>query len=96
MSVIHRARRHRTRSPTADQRIDAAGVRSILPDDACPPSAWRWHSSHEVRLSVIQHALDNAEAARAHLETTLQINPLGIPYVTADDSRILDQLLANR
>jgi hypothetical protein len=45
---------------------------------------------------VIQHALDNAEAARAHLETTLQINPLGIPYVTADDSRILDQLLANR
>jgi tetratricopeptide (TPR) repeat protein len=49
-----------------------------------------------IRAALIQHALGDAEAAHAHLETAMQINPFGIPYLTDDDSRTLDQLLADR
>jgi tetratricopeptide (TPR) repeat protein len=49
-----------------------------------------------VRTALIQHALGNTEAAETHLETALQINRLGIPYLTDNDARFLDELLANR
>jgi tetratricopeptide (TPR) repeat protein len=48
------------------------------------------------RAALIQHALGNADAARAELATATQINPLGIPYLTAEETRIIDELRTQR
>ena len=45
-----------------------------------------------VRAALIQHGLGNDEAARDALATATRINPLGIPYLTAEDARIVDEL----
>lgn len=49
-----------------------------------------------VRAALIHHALGDDEAARIELATATLINPLGIPYLSDEDARTLDELLANR
>lgn len=45
-----------------------------------------------VRAALIQHALGNDGAARRELATATRINPLGIPYMTAEDAESIDEL----
>lgn len=48
-----------------------------------------------IRSALIQHALGDVEAARTELQVAQQINPLGVPYLTVAESRILEALASN-
>jgi tetratricopeptide (TPR) repeat protein len=49
-----------------------------------------------VRAALIHHALGDDEAALAELATATQINPLGVPYLSDRDARILEDLAGRR
>lgn len=49
-----------------------------------------------IRAATIQHALGDDEAVRAEVEAATQINPLGVPYLSDQDTRVLDELLVGQ
>lgn len=46
-----------------------------------------------VRAALILHALGDDAAAQTHVDTAQRINPLGVPYLSAADASVLDEIL---